>query len=213
MVAAVAEMHATGTSTRKVQKVAEKMGIAGMPEDHAGTIAASPGSEVAEPPSRDLSGLDLPYLWLDAAYARCSRDGRVACEMLEACCPKAAEVLGEAEPDALAYLDLPASHWKRLRTNDVRERANREIKRRTRVVQVFPSAASLERLAGAVMCDEDEGWSRARCFSERRMAELYVPRAAPEPEAQTPGRAEELRPVAERAIDASLGLADMLEAA
>ena len=63
------------------------------------------------------------------------------------------------------------------------------------------------------MCDEDEGWSRARYFSERRMAELYAPKAAPVPEAQTPERAEELRLVAERAINASLELADMLEAA
>ena len=61
----------------------------------------------------------------------------------------------------MAYLDFPASHWKRLRTNNVQERANREIKRRSRVVQVFPSVASLERLAGAVMCDMDEEWSDA----------------------------------------------------
>ena len=62
----------------------------------------------------------------------------------------------EAEPDALAYLDFPQDHWKRLRTNNVQERANREIKRRSRVVQVFPSEKSLLRLAGAVMCDQDE---------------------------------------------------------
>ncbi len=64
-------------------------------------------------------------------------------------------MLEEAEPDALAYLDFPPSHWKRLRTNNVQERANREIKRRSRVVQVFPSESSLLRLVGAVMCDRD----------------------------------------------------------
>lgn len=55
------------------------------------------------------------------------------------CCPKAARVLEEAEPDALAYLDFPKSHWRRLRTNNVQERTNRETRRRSRVVQVFPS--------------------------------------------------------------------------
>ena len=60
------------------------------------------------------------------------------------------------------YLDFPASHWKRLRTNNLQERTNREIKRRSRVVQVFPSVRSLERLAGAVMCEQDEAWSEAR---------------------------------------------------
>lgn len=54
----------------------------------------------------------------------------------------------EAEPDALAYLAFPPSHWKRLRTNNLQERANREIKRCSRVVQVFPSEKSLERLVG-----------------------------------------------------------------
>ena len=97
----------------------------------------------------------------------------VACEMLEACCPRAAALLEEAEPDALAYLDFPQDHWKRLRTNNVQERANREIKRRSRVVQVFPSEKSLLGLAGAVMCDQDEAWSEARYFSAAKMAELH----------------------------------------
>lgn len=74
----------------------------------------------------------------------------------ESCCPRAAAILEEAEPDALAYLDFPPTHWKRLRTNNVQERTNREIKRRSRVVQVFPSTGSLVRLAGAVMCEQDE---------------------------------------------------------
>lgn len=86
----------------------------------------------------------------------------LAANMLRECCPRAADVWEAAEADALAYLDFPASHWKRLRTNNLQERTNREIKRRSRVVQVFPSVRSLERLAGAVMCEQDEAWSEAR---------------------------------------------------
>ena len=82
-------------------------------------------------------------------------------------------MLEEAEPDALAYLDFPPAHWKRLRTNNVQERTNREIKRRSRVEQVFPSAGSLVRLAGTVMCKQDEVWQESRYFSEARMNELY----------------------------------------
>lgn len=59
-------------------------------------------------------------------------------EQTEGFCPKAAEVLKEAEIDALAYLDFPYEHHVRLRTNNVQERANRAPKRRSRVVQVFP---------------------------------------------------------------------------
>lgn len=50
---------------------------------------------------------------------------------------------------------------------------NREIKRRSNVVQPFPSTTSLVRLAGAVMCEQDEMWQESRYFSEAKMDELY----------------------------------------
>ena len=137
----------------------------------------------------------------------------VACEMLEGCCPKAAAVLEEAEPDALAHLDFPQSHWKRLRTNNVQERANREIKRRSRVVQVFPSEKSLLRLAGAVMCDQDEAWSEARYFSAAKMAELHDEQKPGPAEPPSAERREQVLAFARQAIEASLELADRMEAA
>ena len=62
----------------------------------------------------------------DAATARAMC--HVARDMLRDCCPKAAAVAEEAEPDALAYLGFPPSHWKRLRANNVQERANRTLR-------------------------------------------------------------------------------------
>lgn len=128
--------------------------------------------------------------------------------MLRGACPKAADVLEEAEPDALAYLDFPPSHWKRLRTNNVQERANREIKRRSRMAQVFPSMASLIRLAGAAMCDLDEAWASSRYFSEVRMRELPGPGEAPAGRPAPSGA--DLESV-KRVIEASLELADKVE--
>jgi transposase-like protein len=75
----------------------------------------------------------------------------------------AAELLEEAEADVLAYLDFPVEHRRRLRTNNMQERANREIKRRSRAVQVFPSTKSLIRLIGSICCEIDEDWS-SRCY-------------------------------------------------
>ena len=86
---------------------------------------------------------------------------------------KAAELLEEAECDALAYLDFPLEHHRRLRTNNVQERANREIKRRGRVVQVFPSAASLLRLIGAVCAEMDEDWSSRRYMGGEAVSAFY----------------------------------------
>lgn len=91
---------------------------------------------------------------------------QLATEQIEGFCPKAAEVLEEAEADALAYLDFPYEHHVRLRTNNVQERANRELKRRSRVVQVFPSRKSLIRMMGAVFSEMDEDWAGRRWFSD-----------------------------------------------
>ena len=100
--------------------------------------------------------------------------------------------------------NFPQGHWKRLRTN-------REIKRKSRVVQVFPSVESLERLAGIVMCEQDDAWSESRYFSERNMAELYTDKPAPSPDS---GRdPEELAAVARKTILASLDLADQVDEA
>lgn len=91
---------------------------------------------------------------------------QLATAQIEGFCPKAAEMLEEAEADALAYLDFPYEHHVRLRTNNVQERANRELKRRSRVVQVFPSRRSLIRMMGAVFSEMDEDWASRRWFSD-----------------------------------------------
>ena len=96
----------------------------------------------------------------------------------------------------------------------IQGRTNREIERRSHVAQVFPSVASPEGLAGAVMRDQDEAWSDARHFSRPKMDELHdEPRATGAEATVTEEQAEGFRLVAGRAIDASLELADELEAA
>ena len=135
----------------------------------------------------------------------------VACDMLEGCCPRAAAILEEAEPDALAYLDFPPSHWKRLRADNVQERTDREIKRRSRVVQVFPSTGSPVRLAGTVMCGQDEMRQESRYFSGARMNELYD-------DGRTRGIDDtvdwtRLEAEARKMLESGLELADRIEAA
>lgn len=79
------------------------------------------------------------------------------------------------------------------------------------MARVFPSVASLERLAGAVMCDMDEERQDARYFWRQKMDELYDESRAEEP--LTPESKKEWRLVAKRAIDDSLELADEQEVA
>lgn len=88
---------------------------------------------------------------------------------------------------------------------------HREIKRRSRVVQVFPSESSLLRLVGAVMCDQAETWSGSRYFSERKMAEMHD--AAFRMGAAGEHDWAELEKAARKMIESSLELADSVEAA
>ena len=92
-------------------------------------------------PRRRVSRVFAPVFRLRDAGAAWAAY-HLAIETLESCRGDAARILEEAEPDALAYLDFPASHWKRPRANNVRERANGETRRRSRVAQVFPSVTS-----------------------------------------------------------------------
>ena len=88
--------------------------------------------------------------------------------------------LEAAAPSALAYLDFPPEHRRWIRTNNIQERTDAEIKRRARVVQVFPSVESLVRLVGAVCCDQDDAWAAATNFMDRRsLARGYEPAARP----------------------------------
>lgn len=83
---------------------------------------------------------------------------RQATERIAVLKPRAGELLEDAEADALAYLDFPEEHHLRLRTNNIQERANEEVKRRTKVVGVFPSVESMMRLVGSVLIDVNEEW-------------------------------------------------------
>lgn len=85
-------------------------------------------------------------------------------------CPKAAGLPEEAGPDALAYLDFPYEHHRRLRADNARERCNRGLKRRSRVVRASPSRRSLIRMPGAVFSGVDEGWRARRWLADGSIA-------------------------------------------
>lgn len=115
----------------------------------------------------------------DPALARAGY--RAACGLLAGEDPAGAGLLEDAGPSALAYLDFPREHAVWVRTNNVCERMNCEIKRRTRVVQVFPSFDSLVRLVGAVCCDQNDAWLSATNFIDpRTLAEGYERDPLPE---------------------------------
>lgn len=91
---------------------------------------------------------------------------------------KAALLMDGAKDEVLAFNAFPRAHWRQLWSTNPLERLNRELKRRCRVVGIFPTETALVRLAGAVLIDTHEEWIAAdrRYFSEASMAKLYPER-------------------------------------
>lgn len=73
--------------------------------------------------------------------------------------PKAMNILDAGFDDATAVLELPADYRKRTRTTNAVERLNEEIRRRERVIRIFPNRDSVLRLMGALLMEQDEKWS------------------------------------------------------
>jgi putative transposase len=131
--------------------------VAAVPKGHADMVAAAARTIFAQP---------------NAASVRAQLD--TIAGMLGRQFPKVEAMLRDAADEVTAFAGFPAEHWRKIWSTNGLERANKEIKRRTDVVGVFPNPPALLRLAGAVLAEIHDEWqvSDRRIFSEASMAKL-----------------------------------------
>lgn len=91
--------------------------------------------------------------------------------------PSVAELLRDAKHEITAFADFPEAHWRKIWSTNPLERLNKEVKRRTDVVGIFPNDEALLRLAACVLIEAHDEWqvSDRRYLSEQSMAQLSPP--------------------------------------
>jgi putative transposase len=96
-------------------------------------------------------------------------------EQLTPTAPKVADLLADAEEDLLAFYRFPREHWSKLRSTNPLARVNREIGRRSDVVGIFPNDASLIRLAGMLLIEQNDEWLVSRRYlSQESLTALAI---------------------------------------
>ena len=127
--------------------------------------------------SKDMVAATVRTIFAQPSAEGCRAQLHEVVRILEGQFPKAAAILESAEVDVLAHAGFPRAHWRKIASTNPLERLNKEIKRRSNVVGIFPDDASVIRLVGAVLLDQHDDWAIAerRYLSEESMAAIDNP--------------------------------------
>ena len=121
--------------------------------------------------SAEMVAATIRTIFAQPGPAQVREQLKVIAGMLGRQFPTVEALLREAADDITAFADFPVGHWKKIWSTNPLERVNKEIKRRTDVVGVFPNPDALLRLAGAVLVEAHDEWQTS---DRRYLAEDYM---------------------------------------
>src|SRR5438046_1751931 len=197
LVTVIQEAWIGGVSTRRVDELVQAMGLSGVKlvisDAHDGlrlaitrVLGASwqrcrvhwMRNALAHVPKGQhtmvAAAIRQAFLQTDAEAAH--QTWRHVADQLRPRWPKLATLMDDSEHDVLAYMTFPGQHRTKLHSTNPLERLNKEVKRRADVVGIFPNEASITRLIGAVLLEQNDEWLlQCRYMQIEGMAELTPP--------------------------------------
>ena len=145
---ALIEMYLAGVSVRRVEDITEALWGSKVSPATISELNKKAYVHIEDWRNRPLRGGRYPYVYVDGIYLRRNWGGEyenvavLVAQLREMKLKEAAKKVEDGIEETLTYCDFPSEHWTRIRTNNVMERLNREIRRRTRVVGCFPDGNS-----------------------------------------------------------------------
>ena len=127
-------------------------------------VAATVAVAVNTEGRRDMVAAAIRTAFIQEDHAAASAQWRQVAGSLHSRFETLARLMDEAEPDVLAFMTFLKDHSSKIHSSNPLERVNKEIKRRTNVVGIFPNEAAVTRLVGAILAEQSDEWAVCRRY-------------------------------------------------
>ena len=143
-------------------------------------VAATVAVAVNTEGRRDMVAAAIRTAFVQEDHAAASTQWRQVADTLRPRFETLARLMDEAEPDVLAFMTFPRDHSTKIHSSNPLERVNKEIKRRTNVVGIFPNEAAVTRLVGAILAEQSDEWAVCRRYMTlETLAQVSDPEPGP----------------------------------